>query len=366
VPETPKPLQHLLVEKATVVSLVPGRNKGVRRPAGVFDAQGKTLPLAQCSRDGSDRITLPPPAPVPKPDRHLSGTWLFGGMLYAHFGHFLCESTCRLWGLDLPFPVDGVIFHPKPIDGRTRRLLSPTLPWLRVAGVTTPVEAPIETLSVDRLLIPEQAFGTGPMVAGRPEYHAYMRRAFGKDIRPEGPERLYISRTALFSKRGRILGEAQIEALLRAEGYEVYHPQDHDIGHQIARYKAARQIISTDCSALHLAAFFAKPGDHIAILASRPGPTIQEFTAQYQAFAQITPLAINTITGLWATEGARLAQMSEVYASIDFATTARALAEGGFISQSAAWANPSDADLATERQNLSERLEAALHPVPLA
>lgn len=357
-------LGHLLIEGATIVSLCPGRNKGVSRPAGVFDHRGDSVALAQCTRDGRQRVTSPPPAPPPPATRHLPGTWLFGGMLYGHFGHFLCESTARLWGLDLPYAVAGVIFHPKPTDGKTRRLLGPTVPWLRVAGVSTPVEATIETLSTDRLLIPEQGFGTGPLIAGRPEYRAYMRRRFGEEIAPDGPERLYISRSRLYSKRGRILAEDRIESALIAEGYEIYHPQEHDITHQIARYKAARQVISTDCSALHLAAFFASPQSRVAIIARRPGPTIHEFTAQYHAFAGLVPLVINALTGLWASADARLAQMSEVYATLDFPATGTALAAGGFITDSSLWPAPPGEALEAERLALSSRIEAPLDPMP--
>lgn len=358
-------LSHRVIDGATVVSLVEGKSKGVSRPAGVFDAAGNAVPLAQCSRDGRQRVTTPPPAPPPAATRHLSGTWLFGGMLYAHFGHFLCESTARLWGFDLPEKIDGVLFHPKPTDGKTRRLTGPTLPWLACAGVRVPVEAPVDTVTVDRLVIPEQGFGTGPMIAGRPEYHAYMRRAFGSDIAADGPERLYISRTRLFSKRGRILAEDRIEAALAAEGYEVFHPQEHDIAVQIARYKAARTVISTDCSALHLAAFFARAGDRVAIIARRPGPTIHEFTTQYRAFAGLDPLVIDNLTGLYATETARLAQMSEIYATLDFPATGAALAAAGYITDPARWTAPPEADLAAERARLSERLDAPLRPVPL-
>lgn len=357
-------LGHLLIEGATIVSLCPGRNKGVSRPAGVFDHRGDSVALAQCTRDGRQRVTSPPPAPPPPATRHLPGTWLFGGMLYGHFGHFLCESTARLWGLDLPYAVAGVIFHPKPTDGKTRRLLGPTVPWLRVAGVSTPVEATIETLSTDRLLIPEQGFGTGPLIAGRPEYRAYMRRRFGAEIAPDGPERLYISRSRLYSKRGRILAEDRIEFALIAEGYEIYHPQEHDITHQIARYKAARQVISTDCSALHLAAFFASPQSRVAIIARRPGPTIHEFTAQYHAFAGLEPLVINALTGLWASADARLAQMSEVYATLDFPATGTALAAGGFITDPSLWPAPPGEALEAERLALSSRIEAPLDPMP--
>jgi capsular polysaccharide biosynthesis protein len=356
-------LRHVVVPDATVIAFGSDKTRGVIRPAGVVDATGQPVPLAQCRRDSRTFITTPPPAATATTT--LPGTWLFGGMLYAHFGHFLCESTGRLWGLDLPGErFDGVIFHPKVGDGKLAKLMEPTVPWLRVAGVDLPIAAPAAATRVERLVVPEQGFGTGDMIAGTPEYRAFVRAHFGAGVGAEGAENLYISRSRLYSKRGRILGEALLEQALTAEGYEIFHPQDHAIEVQIARYKAARRIISTDCSALHLAAFFARPDQQVAIIARRPGPTIREFTEQFAAFGDHAPLVVDALTALHTAEAARLAQMSEVYSEVDFPAIRQSLLDAGFLAGARPWAVPDRAMLQTELAALSDRLGAPIHPVP--
>jgi capsular polysaccharide biosynthesis protein len=340
------PLRHVSVANALIVPFGSDKVKGVRRSAGVLDSAGQTIAMATCWRDSAQAVTKAPPA-LPA-TRTLSGKWLFGGMLYAHFGHFLCESTARLWGVSLAPDIQGVVFLPKPRLGRAKRLVDPLRPWFAMAGVDLPVEAPMEPVHVETLLIPEQGFGTGDMVAGRPEYRDWARRAFGAGIAAEGGEKLYISRSRLYSKRGRILGEAAFEAMLADHGYDIFHPQDHAIDVQVARYKAARQLISTDCSALHLAAFFAEPGDQVAILARRPGSTIDDFLAQYHQLVGITPHVTNHLTRIHHLEGARLAQMSEVYAEVDYPAVITDLATGGFVPPGTQWDGPSRAELDAE------------------
>lgn len=350
------PLQHKVVPEAVLVSFAGGKARSVSRPAGVFDAAGQDQPLARCWRDSRGHTTSPTTAPAAGTvtDR-LSGTWLFGGMLYAHFGHFLCESTARLWALDLPgMHYDGIVFHPKANLPRMSRLIEPARPWLAVAGCSLPIAAPPEPVRIERLVIPEQGFGTGDMVAGRPEFRAYIRRHLGANVRPEGQDRLYISRSRLFSKRGRILGETFLEAALAAEGYEIFHPQEHPIEIQIARYKAARVVISTDCSALHLSALFARPDDRVAILARRPGPTIDDFRAQYRSFCGIEPVVISRLTRLHAFDGAKLAQMSEVFAEVDYHAIRQDLIDAGLVSERP-WALPARSELMAEMQIYAER-----------
>lgn len=358
-----RPLGHVTVEGATVIPFGSDRAKGVSRPAGVLDAKGAHVVFGQCWRDSTQRTTSPPPA-MPATET-LAGTWLYGGMLYAHFGHFLCESTARLWALDLPGPQpQGVIFLPKPLLPRPGPLIRPTRPWLAMAGCTLTVVAPPHPVGVERLVVPEQGFGTGDMVAGSPEYRAYAQRHFGASIEPEGGEKLYISRSRLYSKRGRILGEHHLEQALARQGYEVFHPQDHPVELQVARYKAARKIISTDCSALHLAAFFAKAGDRVAIIARRPGPTIDDFRAQYRSFCGLAPVTIDALTRLHALQGAKLAQMSEVYAEIDFPKLQASLADAGFIAREAAWTSPSSAEIDAELANFAERQGSETRELP--
>ena len=361
-----RPLTHRVLDHATVIAFGTDKARGVQRPAGVLDRTGAPVDLAQCWRDSRQPVTQPCALPADTSPRHLPGTWLFGGMLYAHFGHFLCESTARLWGIDLQgHDISGVLYHPKPKLTRPARLLDPTRPWLAVAGVTLPVEAPADPVTVDRLLIPEQGFGTGDMVAGRPEYRAYLRRHFGAQIAPDGGARMYISRSRLYSKRGRILGETLLEQHLAAQGYEVFHPQEHPIDTQIARYKAARQIISTDCSALHLAAFFADPTDQVAIIARRPGPTVDDFIAQYRAFCGLVPRVSSHLTALHGLAGAKLAQMSEVYAEADFALIQQDLHAAGFIAAGPRWSNPDPQQIAAELADYAERQNAEIGEMQL-
>ena len=352
-----KPLKVEVIENATVVGFGEGKARGISRPAAVFGATGKPVALAQCWRDSRTRVTTTPPLPALAPTETLPGTWLFGGMLYAHFGHFLCESTGRLWGLDQAGEkIAGVLFYPKKQVTWERRFLKPALPWLEIAGVTVPVRLALAPLRVERLLVPAQGFGTGDMIQGAPEFHTFVRKHFGVAVAPAGPEKIFISRSRLFSKRGRILGEIALERWLAAEGYSIFHPQDHPIETQIAQYKAARQVISTDCSALHLAAFFAQPQDRVAIIARRPGPTVDDFVTHYGAFSGIKPLVLNTIRSLYTYDGAKLGQMSEVFSEVDFAALHTGLAEAGFVSRSAAWQDPSPAEIKAELTELGEKL----------
>ena len=361
-----QPLRHKVIDNAVILSFGGGKARSVSRPAGIFDASGGYEPLGQCWRDSRGQTTAPTKAPsAAEITQTLPGTWLFGGMLYAHFGHFLCESTSRLWGLDLPgHSYAGVIFHPKVRLPRMSRLIGPTKPWLAVAGCHLPVAAPPDAVRVERLVVPEQGFGTGDMVAGRPEYRAFIHARFGKNLAAEGGEKLYISRSRLFSKRGRILGERFIEAALAADGYEIFHPQEHPIEVQIARYKAARRVISTDCSAVHLSALFAKATDRVAILARRPGPTIDDFRAQYRAFCGLEPLVVSHLSALHSLDGAKLAQMSEVYAEVDFAAVRQSLSEAGFIA-GLPWDLPSQTDLHAELAVYAERQRQESHEMAL-
>lgn len=361
----PRPLSLDRVEQALVVSFGAGRPRGISRPAAVFDAKGKALMRAQCRRDSRLKVTTTPPLPGPEEAvEDLPGTWLFGGMLYAHFGHFLCESTARLWPLARPdVQVDGVLFYPKKNPTWPKKFLAPILPWLTIAGVRVPVRLAIAPVRVERLLVPEQAFGTGDMVGGTPEFHAYATANFGRDIAPAGAEKIYISRSNLYSKRGRILGEAALEGWLAAEGYRIYHPQEHPIADQIAQYKAAHTIISTDGSALHLAAFCAKPGDRIAIIARRPGDTVGDFTAQYRSFAGLEPVVLSAITGLYSYEGAKLGQMSEIYSAVDYPALQAGLAEAGFVAGGPVWANPTAAEATAELADWSAKMGVAIRPL---
>lgn len=361
-PTKPMAGEIQVIENALIVPFGEGKTRGARRPAGIYDAQGNYLDMSQCLRNMRFPVTVQPDS-IPKAvDDFIPGTWLFGGILYGHFGHFLVESTSRLWALDhLPVPVDGAMFMPRKQVAWPRRFLRPMQPFLKMFGPAAAAsDAIVKPTRIERLVLGPQGFGTGDMMGASPEYRAFIRKNFGADIAADGAENIYISRSQLFSKRGRYLGEAEIERLFEAEGYRIFHPQDHPVAVQIAQYKAAKRIVSSDSSALHLAAFFADPGDEIAIVMRRPGDIVEDFISQYQNFAGINPVIIDALNGRLYHIGGIRKQMSEVFSELDFPTLGQQLHQAGFITRPDDWTNPSPATLEAERALLSQRLEQEL------
>ncbi|SDD41909.1 Protein of unknown function [Paracoccus isoporae] len=357
------------VESALIVPFAPGKTRGLRRPSGVFDASGSYLPLGQCFRNSTTPVTVEPTEETPQiAEETLNGTWLFGGMLYGHFGHFLVESTARLWAIPhVRDKLDGVIFLTKKQVTWPRRFVRPLLPLLEMFGPPCAnSEGAVRPTRVERLVLAPQGFGTGDMIGGCPEYRQFVRAHFGRDIAPAGAEKIYISRSRLFSKRGRYLGEAALERMFAAEGYRIFHPQDLPISEQIAQYKAARVIVSSDNSALHLAGFYTGPEVRVGIILRRPGGIVADFMRQFRHFAGRAPVVIDALSGRqYQFESADRRQVSEIYAELDFPRLTAALHDHGFLQQSHGAAFPGRVEMDAEVATLSERLGQAVVPVEM-
>ncbi len=224
---------------------------------------------------------------TPHPESYPSvetraGTWLFGGKHDGRFGHFLVETLARLWALDhVDAQFDGIVFLPKKVlpSARAQRQFAQTagvfgfidgLPKLEV--LTTPTR-------FERLIVPPQGCGAGEMAPGCPEFRAFMRARFGVGIAPEGPKRLYVSRTKMRHTPGHVLFEDIIEDRARRNGYEIFHPQEHDLETQIARYRAADHILGVEGSAFHLIAL-ANPQGHVGFIRRRLGDAPLGFVDQ--------------------------------------------------------------------------------------
>jgi hypothetical protein len=368
-PEEPLAGRIRVLEEA-VIHPFGGENgeaeRRVSRPAGVFDASGAYVPEAQCWRDIDQPVTTEPPFPEePEPFTRLEGQWLYGGMLYVHFGHFLCESTSRLWGLDhVEGPLAGAVFLSKRRMTWPERFIKPLRPLLATVGApkgSRSIQAPFR---VERLVVAPQGFGVGQLMAGCPEYRASMPRRLGAGVVPAGAEKIYISRSRLFAKRGRFLAEAVLERHFEAAGFRIFHPQEHSPEEQIAQYKAARAIVSSDNSALHFAAFFMTPDARLAIIRRRPGRTIDDLMLQCRWFLGAEPMVIDALGTVYVVEGTCRRRTAEVFTEVDFRKVGSALAEAGLIGSAAGWRAATPAEVAADLDDLSARLGAAIRPMP--
>ena len=183
--------------------------------------------------------------------------------------------------------------------------------------------------AVERLIVPGQGFGLGPMIPGTDRFRVAMGNRFGKGIKADGPDKLYVSRSALPAGRGNLIGEKELEARLSDEGYTIYHPQQHDIRHQIATYKAAKKVIAAEGSALHMLAMVADKKTDIAMIVRRPSGATRNLETHLEAFTGRAPLTVTQLIRSWKPRGPAKPRMW--MGELDMPALQNALADAGFI-----------------------------------
>lgn len=302
-------------------------------PSGVQDAKAHDVPEAALW-EGHQRRNLPFERPDPVAET-LGGTWLWGGTLWLTFSHFIAESLVRLWGIDAAQQkLDGILYMPARSgrwENRTH-LERYQRDVFEALGVDLPIRVITDSARIERLIVPGQGFGLGEITLGTPAFRAFMRDRFGRDIAPDGPEKVYISRSGLAKhKHGAPLCEDRIEAALAAEGYEIFHPERHNIRTQIARYKAARQVVATEGSALHMFAHLARENQRVAVILRRRSGSSLNLLRHLEAFSGTAPLAVDALQAIWQPTESDRARLS--LAEIDLPALQDQLRAGGFIAE---------------------------------
>lgn len=336
-----------LVLDAVVVPPAKGLgNQSVQR-SGVLRPDGGLVPESVTWR-GTSRVTIQPR--MPEEAEELGGTWLFLGPLFGHFGHFLVESISRIWAWGvLEGLVDGVLFVPK-FQNRPRETLETYRPFLEALGVRARMVNVEEPTVVERLFVPPQGFGMFQMIEGSPEFRDFVRARAGKGVAPDGPPRIYVSRSQLPVQRGSILGEAVLEERLRAEGYEPFHPQKHSFEAQIAAYRAARDVIAVDCSPLHLLALVGDAGQRVGVIARRDGDLDQVFARQIRAFQGAEAHAVNHLQRNWIEEAANRPSRTS-WGEVDFSALGRSLRRAGLV-EHGDWAPLPEAEVLAQMERV--------------
>ncbi|MEM8774169.1 MAG: glycosyltransferase family 61 protein [Pseudomonadota bacterium] len=281
-----------LVDPAVLVPMQQGRTmaSGVFRADGSFCGSSRTLTSA-------NRFSGIPDYSVPT--KKLSGRFLFAGIGRHHFGHFLLECVPRLWPLDEDLGLDGLIIIPKQgIDfeavfkrrlGAFVDLLSDGLP---VHFVNEPVE-------VDALFVASQGMGHRLWSAGTERFRNFMRSCVAQRVAPDGPERLYISRRRIKREEQKVDKEAEIERVMHDAGYEIFHPQEHSLRVQCARYMAASHIVGADGSAFHLAPFAMRAGTKVGVFQRRfRSVAMDALERQITAFCDVELTRVNPLEPL--------------------------------------------------------------------
>jgi hypothetical protein len=318
-----------------IVVPIPSDNDGVQPlNTGVLTPDMAHVEESITWRDGR-RFTLDPRMPDPASLEVIKGRYMFAGLLFGHFGHFLVESTARLWAYEmLKDTIDGIVFVPK-VQRRIDHVLNVYKPFMDLLDIDVPILNLGEPARFETLHVPQQGFGMFGMIEGLKEYRDFMRTRMPRKIADDGARKLYVSRSALPHQRGGILAETVIEAHLEAEGYRVFHPQLHNFEEQLSAYKSADYIVSPDGSPLHMAALVAKPTTKIAVLARRPD-VARQFELQFRAFCGIDTVTVDVLKAHWIpVNHARPSRMS--YGEVDFGKLHAQLLAGGLIEGATPW-----------------------------
>lgn len=322
-------------------------------PSGVLTSAGEFVEQSISWSNSTNPVNAAPVIPADATIVDLPGKHMFGGVFYGHFGHFVVESLSRIWALDAINGLDGIIFTPKGprITDQHVKIYGDLM---RSLGVNVPVRVAADITRVENLYVPRQGFGMNDLIDGSQAFRDFINRHAGKSVEPDGPEKLYVSRSALPPFRGSILGETRLEQYLIDEGYEVFHPQKAPHLKQVATYRAARTVLGTDCSPLHLLGYVGNSQQKVGILSRRSMEVGSYLVRQFQQFKGSDTTEFRHLVNDWMPQpGSRPSRTS--WGEIDYPALHAALLQAGFIRNPTPWPNLTRA----ERDEELDRLKAS-------
>lgn len=245
-----------------------GVRGGAQFRAGIYDADGNIVAL---SARNDAALAAAPATTDYRPDgaaRSLERA-VYGGFVFAQFGHNLLELPSRLWAL-APDDDRPIVLHALPgSEDRLRPAWRYMGPLLETRGVTR-----------DRLVLLDRPYRFGSLTVPqstivinrsvRAGWHDFYRDVLKRLPLPAGGRgaRVYLSRSAYAGSRAAPANETELEARLERHGFAIVHPQKLPIAEQIAVMQDAEIIAGLDGSAMHMAAF-AQPGTTVLTLDTR-------------------------------------------------------------------------------------------------
>jgi capsular polysaccharide biosynthesis protein len=231
-------------------------------------------------------------------EREVDEEVVYLGWLFSHYGHFLMQSLARIWVLSQLDPAHRVLFHQpsraawQPPGWALRTLEAVGVPPERILTLEVPTR-------LRRLIIPEPLFEPRSTTEdytvraheamARP-YQAVAERIAG-DVQPSSqPD--YLSRRRLPPSQRTIVGEEELEAVLRENGFRIAHTETMSFEEQVRLVNEHADIVSNAGSAAHNV-LFALHQPRLHLLTNG-----YEFSPDYRLYARISGMPTTFINCL--------------------------------------------------------------------
>jgi hypothetical protein len=252
---------------------VPNRDEAITNRSkvigGIVRSDGQPIERAQLHRKGGKHFGGLIEEVTVTAERELDEDVVYLGPMFNHYGRFLLESLARVWYLSAVDPSVKVGFNNTTSAKDAKLVEEAYAPWvfklLSLFGIPPErILALEEPMRLRRAIVPEPLFEqlySAHVDMVRP-FREVAARVAGDVVPSEQP--LYLSRRRLTSVQRPVVGESDLEDLLRAHGFAIAYPETMTFEDQIRLINSHLDIFSPVGSAAHSILFaLGKPRLHL-------------------------------------------------------------------------------------------------------
>lgn len=175
----------------------------------------------------------------------LTGTFVYGGVMRPHYGHFLMESLARAWFLR-EFPDLPILWHTANGKGSLSAWRREIFALLGISEER--FHFVLRPTAVQRVLLPDPG---SVLERWLDPMHARALGVFPFAKYPQSGRRVWLSRSRLPTHLQRIAGEAELETKLAEGGWSIVHPEQLTVREQLASMADAEEIAGFEGSAFY-------------------------------------------------------------------------------------------------------------------
>ena len=234
---------------------------------GVYDRSGIVCESSLHDRHWTKVLVAYQPEEIDTDDiEYISGEAVYGGVLFEHFGHFLLESTNRLWWPLREGFKGYVVFQ--NVD-QNNRVSDHARRFFDLLNISSKVITVGRSVRFDRVIVPERAFVIQKRVFE--EFRIPFLVAGDACERLASPATVESGRLGLYLSRlnyqfRRSLGEEHLEDSFRKGGYDIVSMEALSLEHQIMTMRRYSTVAGIAGSAFHLMLFSERPKNATYIL----------------------------------------------------------------------------------------------------